>query len=97
MALGSWLFIAVDVFGQVPLPQTHVPPWDVNKDGIIDMLDLVTVVSNFGKEKPQRGDIDGNGIVDIFDLVNQRVASGVYFYNIRAAKFTATRKMIILK
>lgn len=59
-----YCLLSTCVFAQLP-----VPPWDVNKDSVVDMLDLLIVVSNFGKEKPQQGDVDGNGIVDIFDLV----------------------------
>ena len=29
--------------------------------------------------------------------VGERVASGVYFYHLRAGKFSASRKMVILK
>ena len=39
---------------------------DVNGDGVINILDLITVVNGFGKTEP---DINGDGIVNILDLV----------------------------
>ena len=39
---------------------------DVNGDGIVNILDLVTVASGFGTDSP---DINGDGIVNILDLV----------------------------
>ena len=46
---------------------------DVNDDGVVNILDLVFVASNFEKSGKNRADVDGNGIVNILDLV--RVAS----------------------
>ena len=46
---------------------TSVPrPWDVNNDGIVNILDLTLVASRFGERSP---DINGDGIVNILDLV----------------------------
>jgi len=39
---------------------------DVNADGFVNVLDLVTVVNAFGKAEP---DLNGDGIVNILDLV----------------------------
>ena len=49
----------------------EVPTWDVNKDGITNILDLILVGQNFGKTKPTnaRTDINGDGVVNISDLV----------------------------
>ena len=49
----------------------EVPAWDVNKDGIISILDLILVGQNFGKTKPTtaRADINGDGVVNISDLI----------------------------
>ena len=48
-------------------------PWDLNRDGIIDITDLLILGSNFGKRASELNDpsldINGDGIVDIIDLV----------------------------
>lgn len=41
-------------------------PWDVNADGIVNILDLTFVASRFGESSP---DLNGDGIVNILDLV----------------------------
>ena len=41
-------------------------PWDVNGDGVVNILDLTFIASRFGKDSP---DVNGDGIVDILDLV----------------------------
>ena len=51
----------------VPTPSV---PWDVNTDGIVDILDLVAVGRAFGESGVLLdADVDGSGIVDILDLV----------------------------
>ena len=42
---------------------------DVNGDGIVNILDLVSVSSNFGKTGENTADVNGDGIVNIVDLV----------------------------
>jgi outer membrane protein assembly factor BamB len=42
--------------------------WDVNGDGVVDILDLVLVGKNYGSSGPE-GDVNGDGKVDILDLV----------------------------
>ena len=44
-------------------------PADVNKDGIVNVQDLVLVGSNFGKTGTHDADINGDGIINIADLV----------------------------
>jgi len=46
------------------------PPWDVNEDGKVDILDLVLVGRYFGESSPAnpRADVNQDGIVDIVDL-----------------------------
>jgi hypothetical protein len=46
------------------------PPWDVNRDGVVDIHDLTIVSQNFGKsEEEVIGDVNADGTVDISDLV----------------------------
>ena len=56
------------------------PPWDVNGDGNVDILDLSFVAARFGQEDQTEADINRDGVVDIKDLIT--VASGM---NIEAA------------
>ena len=49
-------------------PYTTIPPYDVNQDGQIDILDLVLVAQDLNKHTAKT-DINGDGIVDILDLV----------------------------
>ena len=50
---------------------TYTPsPYDVTGDGLVNILDLVSVAREFGETGAGlAGDIDGNGIVNILDLV----------------------------
>ena len=45
---------------------------DVNKDGVVNIFDLVIVAMNYGKTVPPgnpAADVNGDGIVDILDIV----------------------------
>ncbi len=46
-------------------------PWDVNDDGLVNILDLVLVAQGFGPSASvnSRADINGDGTVNILDLV----------------------------
>ena len=47
-------------------PLTAAPrPWDVNNDGVVNILDLTFIASRFGQSSP---DLNGDGIVNILDL-----------------------------
>ena len=41
-------------------------PWDVNADGVVNVLDLTFIAARFGQATP---DLNGDGIVNILDLV----------------------------
>jgi len=52
------------------LDTRKLPPWDVNRDGVVDIQDLVLVSKNFGKSGSEIvGDVNADGTVDISDLV----------------------------
>ena len=42
-------------------------PYDVNADGIVNILDLVFVASQFGQTDP-KADVNDDGTVNILDL-----------------------------
>ena len=52
--------------GEIVEPPT--PPWDVNKDGVINILDLTFVAANFGQRGPTPADVNGDSVVNILDL-----------------------------
>jgi hypothetical protein len=46
------------------------PSWDVNRDGVVDIQDILLVSQNFGKSGAEVvGDVNADGTVDISDLV----------------------------
>ena len=52
---------------------------DVNRDGEVNILDLVAVASNFGKSVPEEGhpaDVNEDGLINIVDLVKVAGAWG---------------------
>ena len=51
------------------------PPWDVNGDGSVDILDLSYVAARFGDKDQTGADVNRDGVVDIKDLIT--VASGM--------------------
>ena len=58
---------------------TVPPPVDVNKDGIVNIQDLVLVANSFGQSFPEDGnpvDVNGDGVVNIQDLVQVAGAIG---------------------
>ena len=53
-------------------PKTETPMTDVNGDGKVDILDLVSVASNFGKpvsDENANVDVNNDGEINILDLV----------------------------
>ena len=56
-----------------------LPPVDVNKDGIVNIQDLVLVANSLGQSVPENGnpvDVNGDGVVNIQDLVQVAGAIG---------------------
>ena len=42
---------------------------DINRDGVVDILDLIIVGARFGQRGQNSADLNGDGLVDIVDLV----------------------------
>ena len=57
------------------------PAEDVNNDGVVNILDLTLVASNFGKSGENDADVNADGLVNILDLTLVAAAFG----NIAAA------------
>jgi hypothetical protein len=60
---------------------TTLPPWDINQDGKVDILDLTIVMLAYGSAPGSanwdpRADLNGNGIVDITDAATVTVHYG---------------------
>jgi len=55
----------------VTVPQETLLAGDINGDGVIDILDLVALGSQFGSTSPSpaAADVNGDGVVDIVDIV----------------------------
>ena len=49
---------------------------DVNKDGVVNIIDLALVASNFGKSDENAADVNSDGVVNIIDLVLVAAAFG---------------------
>ncbi len=63
-----------DLVAVAQLQSIGVMAANVNHDGVINILDLVIVSSNFGQTgRNLQGDVNRDGIIDVFDLV--RVAN----------------------
>ena len=43
-------------------------PEDINKDGVVNIIDLTLVAANFGAQGENIADINGDGVVNIIDL-----------------------------
>ena len=64
------------LLGESPDPVVPEVSEDVNNDGVVNILDLVSVSANFGKTGENTADVNGDGIVNIVDLVKVAAAMG---------------------
>jgi len=49
---------------------------DINQDGVVNIIDLTLVASNFGKTGKNAADVNGDGVVNIVDLAVVAVVFG---------------------
>ena len=63
--IGTAFFVTTED-GEIVEPAT--PAWDVNKDGVINILDLTLVAANFGQTGDIPADVNGDNVVNILDL-----------------------------
>ena len=63
--IGTALLVTTED-GEIIEPPT--PPWDINKDGVINILDLTLVAANFGETGDIPADVNEDGVVNILDL-----------------------------
>ena len=60
------MFVGIDGFENIQAPDVAI---DVNRDGVVNVQDLVLVSTNFGQTGPHRADVNGDWAVNIQDLV----------------------------
>ena len=60
--------VVPDLDGGMFLRAKPKNPADVNRDGVVNILDLTLVVQAFGTDKPE-ADVNGDGVVNVLDLV----------------------------
>ena len=69
--LGEVEVVGLAISGEVTIGEADDPN-DTNGDGVVDVQDLVNVITNWGpcKGDPCIGDVNGDGVVDVQDLVS---------------------------
>ena len=50
-------------------PSLSITASDVNRDGVVNVIDLALVALRFGQIGPIDADVNGDGVVDIEDLI----------------------------
>ncbi len=58
------------------ITESSLLPEDVNEDGVVNIIDLTLVASNFGKQGTNDADVNGDGVVNIIDLMLVDAAFG---------------------
>lgn len=71
LASGGWdgTVLLWDVNTDTSEPEYAPEDFDVNHDGVVNILDLVLVSQNFGKTGKNEYDVNRDGVVNILDLV----------------------------
>ncbi len=82
--------MTVVVEGLGTRPNPSLPAWDVNRDGVTNLVDLILVGSALGQlpVRNPRTDVNGDGVVDVLDL--QLVAAHFGERMVPAAASSAT-------
>ena len=52
----------------IEIVEPSTPAWDVNQDGVVNVLDLLLVTADFGQAGPIVTDVNGDSVVNILDL-----------------------------
>ena len=62
-----------DVYSEGAVIISQPTPYDLNRDGVVNIIDLVLVANRFGEtivgQPDANPDLNGDGVVDILDLV----------------------------
>ena len=74
-------------------PEPTHPKGDVNRDGVVDISDLVHVIANLDKTAPNDADVNGDGLVDISDMI---AVAGAIIDNAAAAPAAQTKALSML-
>jgi len=67
------LLLGLPVLLQIPSVSAAVPDYDVNSDGLCNIMDFILIVSHFresGSPGWIREDVDKNGIINLFDIIS---------------------------
>ncbi len=59
------------ILPKITITVEDYPPWDVNRDGRVSVLDLILVAGDFGTDSPSnlRTDVNRDGAVNVQDLI----------------------------
>ena len=67
---------AVPQIENAEITETSQLPEDINKDGVVNIIDLTLVAANFGNTGQNDADVNGDGVVNIIDLTLVAAAFG---------------------